>query len=97
MAALSRVRSSKAEIQIYTRLLQHLATFHRMTVLGYDDAAAIIAEHLRKQRLSIGTMDIKIASIVLAHDAVLVSRNTADFRKIPGLRIEDWSSESGME
>ena len=94
MAALGGSRSSKSEVQIYARLLQHLASFRRITVLGYDDPAANIAAQLRKRRLAIGTMDIKIASIVLAHQAVLVTRNTADFRKIPGLRFEDWSSET---
>jgi tRNA(fMet)-specific endonuclease VapC len=93
MAALGKAKSPNAEIRVYERLLLHLTTFRRMTVLGYDEAAATIAEQLRK-RLSIGTMDLKIACIALAHDAVLVTRNSADFRKIPGLRIEDWTSET---
>jgi len=37
---------------------------------------------------------IKIASIVLARDGVLITRNATDFRKIDGLRIEDWSVET---
>jgi len=94
MASLNRVRSSRSEIHVYARLLQHLATFRRMTVLEYDDPAAIIAEQFRRQRVRIGAMDLKIASIVLACDAVLVTRNTADFRKVTGLLIEDWSIES---
>lgn len=94
MASLSQVRSPAAEVRIYARLLQHLATFRRMTVLEYNDSAASIAEQLRRKRLRIGAMDVKIASIVLAHDALLVTRNTADFRRIEGLRIEDWSIES---
>jgi len=94
MASLNRVKSSKSEIHVYARLLQHLATFRQVTVLGYDDAAAKIAEQFRRQRVLIGAMDLKIASIVLACEAVLVTRNTADFRKVTGLRIEDWSIES---
>ena len=91
MASLSRSKSSKTEIQIYAPLLQHLATFHRMTVLEYDDAAAESFEQIRRERLSIGAMDMKIAAIVLAHDRVLITRNLVDFRKATGLRIEDWS------
>jgi tRNA(fMet)-specific endonuclease VapC len=93
MAALTRARSSKSEIQIYARVLLHLSTFRAMTVLGYDAVASLIADKLRNQRVRIGTMDLKIASIVLASDSVLVTRNTGDFRKIPGLRIEDWSEK----
>jgi tRNA(fMet)-specific endonuclease VapC len=39
-----------------------------------------------------GTLDLKIAVIVLAHVATLLTRNLADFRKVPGLRIEDWTT-----
>jgi tRNA(fMet)-specific endonuclease VapC len=35
-------------------------------------------------------MDLKIAAIVLARGATLLTRNTADFRKIPGMDTEDW-------
>jgi tRNA(fMet)-specific endonuclease VapC len=37
-------------------------------------------------------MDLKIASIALASDATLLTRNATDFRRIPGLRVEDWLS-----
>ena len=37
-----------------------------------------------------GTQDLKIASIYLAHDATLLTRNTVDFKKVPGLLIENW-------
>jgi tRNA(fMet)-specific endonuclease VapC len=37
-------------------------------------------------------MDLKIAAIVLARDAILLSRNLDDFRQIPDLRVEDWTS-----
>ena len=36
-------------------------------------------------------MDLKIASIALANNATLLTRNLSDFSKIPNLRIEDWS------
>jgi len=91
MASLNQARSPAAEVRVYARLLQHLAAMRRMTVLAYDDAAANIAEQIRRRRVRLGAMDAKIASIVLARGAVLVTRNIGDFRKIEGLRIEDWS------
>jgi tRNA(fMet)-specific endonuclease VapC len=36
-------------------------------------------------------MDLKIASIALANDATLLTRNTKDFEKVHALRIEDWT------
>jgi predicted nucleic acid-binding protein len=31
-----------------------------------------------------------IASITLAHDATLLTRNTQDFAGVPGLKTENW-------
>lgn len=53
--------------------------------------AAAEFERLRKQRIRIGTMDLKIAAIALANNATLLSKNLRDFGKVPGLKVEDWS------
>jgi tRNA(fMet)-specific endonuclease VapC len=36
-------------------------------------------------------MDLKIAAIALANKATLLTRNTADFSKVPALMTENWS------
>lgn len=36
-------------------------------------------------------MDLKIAATALVHDALPLTRNLSDFRKVPGLRAEDWT------
>jgi tRNA(fMet)-specific endonuclease VapC len=59
-------------------------------VLPWGADAADMLQSLRKQRIRIGTMDLKIASIVLTHDAMLLSRNLRDFEKVPSLRVENW-------
>lgn len=43
-------------------------------------------------KIRIGTMDLKIASIVKVQEATLFSMNPRDFRQVPGLKLEDWSS-----
>ena len=39
-------------------------------------------------------MDLKIASIALAHDAIVLTRNRVDFEQVPNLQVEDWLSAS---
>jgi tRNA(fMet)-specific endonuclease VapC len=41
-------------------------------------------------RQKVGTQDLKIACICLAHEATLLTRNVADFTPVPGLRVENW-------
>jgi predicted nucleic acid-binding protein len=35
-------------------------------------------------------MDLKIAAIVLIHDALLLSVNLRDFQQVPNLRVANW-------
>lgn len=62
--------------------------------LPFDDRAAefygaVRAQLVREGRL-IGGNDMLIAAIALAADATLVTRNTDEFRRIAGLRVEAW-------
>jgi len=59
-------------------------------ILPSDDDATTSLESLQRQRLRVGTLDLKIAAICIAHDATLLSRNLVDFQKVPGLRVENW-------
>jgi tRNA(fMet)-specific endonuclease VapC len=45
---------------------------------------------LRRSGIEVPSVDLLIASVALAYDLTLVSHNTADFRNIPGLRLDDW-------
>jgi len=59
-------------------------------MLPWDSEAATHFTRLRRQGIRIGTMDLKIASITLAHDATLLTRNLSDFSQVPELRVENW-------
>ena len=34
-----------------------------------------------------------LETVVLANGATLVTRNTADFRRVPNVQIEDWTAD----
>jgi tRNA(fMet)-specific endonuclease VapC len=91
MAYVARTKTVTEEIEAYSRLMIHLRNYRNIVVLAFDEHAAIEYQRLRRSKLRIGTMDLKIAAIVLANDSTLLSRNLSDFRKIPGLRVEDWT------
>jgi tRNA(fMet)-specific endonuclease VapC len=89
---LSRARSLADQIEGYRRMKGQLETYCSMVILTFDEVSAVEFQRLRQARVRIGTMDLKIAAIVLAHGATLLTRNLADFRKVPGLKVEDWTT-----
>lgn len=90
LAAIARRRDVQRQVEPYRELLGLLEFFNRWTVLPFDQPAADAFDQQRQQGVRIGTMDLKIAAIVLVHDALLVSANLRDFRQVPGLRVENW-------
>ena len=63
----------------------------RLPVLYFDDKAATMCEKLLSAKVRIGTQDLRIASIVLSQNAVLLTRNSQDFSRVPGLQRDDWT------
>ena len=65
--------------------------------LPFDDSAAdqygLIRDHLVAQGMPIGPNDLLIASIAAANRLALVTHNVAEFRRVPGLVVEDWQVE----
>ena len=91
LAVINRFRHAQEEISAYQRLHHLIAFFSAIPTLDFDVNAAEKFTQLRSSGLRIGAMDLKIASIVLAQKATLLSRNLIDFRKVPGLPVEDWT------
>jgi tRNA(fMet)-specific endonuclease VapC len=92
MSFLAKNRAMVHQVEAYRRLQRQLDTYSSMVVIGFEERAATEFQRLVKSRLRVGTLDLKIAAIVLARDATLLTRNTTDFRKVPGLKFEDWTA-----
>jgi tRNA(fMet)-specific endonuclease VapC len=64
-------------------------------IVDFDDESAThyatIRYSLEKRGKIIGPNDLIIASTVIAHNGVLVTHNTKEFKVVSGLTIEDWT------
>lgn len=92
MAFIARAKSMPQQLEAYRRLRRHLDNYRQTPVEDFNEAAAGEFQQLRRARIRIGTMDLKIAAIVLSRGATLLSRNLVDFAKVPGLKVEDWAA-----
>ena len=67
---------------------------NRYTVLDFNHAdgrqAGILRAHLQAQGTPIGPYDIQVAGVALSRNLTLVTRNTREFERVPGLRVENW-------
>jgi tRNA(fMet)-specific endonuclease VapC len=90
LAAINRQPTPRQQIVPYERLRRLLDFLRLFPLIAIDERAADEFERLRKAKVRIGSLDLKIASIALVHDVLLLSANLRDFRQVPGLRVENW-------
>ena len=68
--------------------------FSNFVSLPFDDSAAAVYGGLRAELeragTPIGPLDMQIAAIALSNNLILVTHNTREFSRVPGLIIEDW-------
>jgi tRNA(fMet)-specific endonuclease VapC len=88
---INRARTPEEVVRGYAMLAQVLHNFASAPVLPFDAAAARVCDALLAQRVRVGTMDLRIAAIALSRGLVVVTRNTGDFGRVPGLQLEDWT------
>lgn len=65
-----------------------------LAVMEYDLEAAKaygrVRAALEKKGSPIGPLDTQIAAHALALDLILVTNNQREFKRVPGLRVENW-------
>jgi tRNA(fMet)-specific endonuclease VapC len=91
LAYAAKSREIQHQIKAYSRLRRHLQAYLGFEVLDFDAAAAKTYDYLRTRKLAVGALDLKIAAIAISQNAVLLSRNLRDFKKVPNLHVEDWT------
>ncbi|MCK4542436.1 MAG: type II toxin-antitoxin system VapC family toxin [Spirochaetales bacterium] len=63
-------------------------------IIPFDDIDAeqfgIVRAYFEKMGQQIGTYDLEIASQALARGYIVVTNNEKEFRRVPGLKVENW-------
>jgi len=90
LAEIRRHPDPARQMAAYDHLVRQVELFAAWAILPWDQDAVEAFNRLRAQGVRVGTQDMKIASIALARDVPLLTRNTVDFAKVPGLRFENW-------
>ena len=90
LAEINRRRDPHRQIAPYAKLQRQAEAFADWLILPWDADSADLFVKFRRQGLRVGSLDLKVACIALAHDATVLTRNATDFAQLPGLRIENW-------
>ncbi|MBW4688669.1 MAG: type II toxin-antitoxin system VapC family toxin [Komarekiella atlantica HA4396-MV6] len=88
---INRSTSSNDLVFAYAKLKDTLEDLNNLNVLAFSHDAGEIYAELVKQKIRVGTQDLRIAAITLSANGILVTRNWKDFEKVPNLRLEDWT------
>lgn len=89
-AYMAKRQSSEFLVRAYFEFETILKDFSVMQLLPFDRVAAEVFDELAKGKLRVGSMDLRIAAIAIANQMTLLTQNTVDFERIPGLQIDDW-------
>ncbi len=94
LAQISEIKDGENKSVAYQLLTDTILMLSEFDIVQYEGKARKVYQSLKEQRIRVGTQDLRIASIVIAHEGILLTRNRKDFEKVPNLMIEDWTSIS---
>jgi tRNA(fMet)-specific endonuclease VapC len=90
LAVIAKEKSALRQVVGYRELGLLFEFYQAFEIVPFDEAAARQFDDLRRQKLRIGSRDLKIAATALVNKALLLSANRTDFERVPGLRVENW-------
>ena len=83
--------AKKGSVPLVRRVEQALATVEVASLsAGAEEEYATLRADLERRGQIIGQNDMLIAAHALALDAVLVTDNTREFKRVKGLKVENW-------
>jgi tRNA(fMet)-specific endonuclease VapC len=88
---ISRARTGSDAVRAYAMFDLVLTEFAKARPVPFDEPSAAMFDSLRAQRVRVGTLDLRLAAIALVRGMTVLTRNVGDFRKVPGLSVEDWT------
>ncbi|BAY23004.1 hypothetical protein NIES2100_27680 [Calothrix sp. NIES-2100] len=91
LSYVTKARTVEGQVEAYKQLKKQLTNYCSIPILEFDAQAAQEFQRLKALYPRLGTMDLKIAAIALVNQAILLTRNSADFGQIANLRTEDWT------
>lgn len=91
LTSLRRARDNAALALAYAQMTETMQGLASLRILSFPEPSITRFEQLVSLKLNIGRNDLRIAAIALEQGATVVTRNTRDFGRVPGLTIEDWS------
>ncbi len=69
----------------------------RVSWVSFDEASSLataeLLARLQQAGTPIGPWDACLAGTALAHKLILSTRNVSHFRRVPGLRVENWFTD----
>ncbi len=93
---LNQVKQAKSQeflVNAYHALRETIEDYKSLNLLDFDQAAYSCYMNLLRQKIRIGSQDLRIAAIALSVNGIVVTRNQKDFGKVPNLTTEDWTLE----
>jgi tRNA(fMet)-specific endonuclease VapC len=86
---LRKVNTPEKVTEVYHNLAQTIYLLANFTIVNFNEGAQSRFDILKKEKLSVGPMDLRIAAIALENNAIVITANTRDFERVPGLQFED--------
>lgn len=86
LAVINKVNSGEQLIKAYQQLKLATLSFSQLNILDYNHQSDQLFDQFRKQKIRIGTQDLRIATIVITNNGILLTRNQKDFTQVPSLQ-----------